>query len=967
MRLLRHAIATLLAAAYGVAFLSGVGCGGGSPPEHEAAGAQLFESPQADALVLSPDGTKLYMAHTTMGLVRVFDTSSLGNSVLIDVGTDPVSLAIRPDGTELWVANHVSDSISVVSLEPGPLQHKVVETIQAVDTGNLITDFDEPVGIVFASNSKAYVSLSSRNQVAIVDADAYSVTGFLPIHSQEPRAMVARNGRLYVPSFESGNTSELSSCIGEPVPGDTSCTFNFATSNFATNPQLLGLPVDIVPDAQVPDRDLYVFDTSNDQQIDVVSGIGTLLYGLAVDSNEKVFIAQTDARNLVNGRAGTQGKGLVDLENRMFLNQVGVVSCPGGNCGAPSRFELEPLPPSQPSAGSQLATPYGIAVSGDDQVLIVTAASSARVAAVDAVTGQVLDVIDVGNGPRAVALRSDPGTGAPLTAYVLNTLDNSVSELDLTGLAVQGQPPTLVETRRKVFNNDTTPVAIRSGRIAFNNAAASTTGTFSCGSCHPDGHVDQLLWVIGAQCTFSANCNQEEARSTMPVRGLRGTVPLHWDGALGDPIGLTNGEVGPNLSAPANCSDDQSCFRHLVNASLGGVMCDQEGGCPTNDIGQPGGLSNADRDAMATYLQNIQYPPARMRRFDDVVTASAAAGFSQFFEDVGGQAVPQTCADNGTAPNGGSGCHALPWSAGTNSTLVGGFEAPTMRGLNDRYLQFSAGVTNVRDLLQAAAVGGATEVPWSAAVGYDELTVYALAFGTVANPVAFRAIYNADPFDTFQMVEEMSTGQSGALGRQVTLNLRSTEAGQLAATQALLAALETADLRGLVNLNGFGIRDGASVQLSFRSDGTYKTTGVSLTRAQLIAEAQAGATLLTLTAEPREGVNAGTVPPIIFFDPAGGITTGAQPLPQFNNGSNPVPLTSFRAKGVVAGAQALIDGVPVALDVPIACRTGGTLPNCTGNNVLVDLTAPPASVGIHFLQLVNPDGLVSNEMPVRRN
>ncbi len=581
MRVLRPLLVTLLAATYGIAFLSGFGCGG-FIPEHEGAGAQLFESPQANPIIVSPDGATLYVAITTMGMVDVVRTSDLSVQHAISVGVDPVSMALRPDGSELWVANHVSDSVNVVSLLAGPTQFKVVETIQAVDAANLITDFDEPVGIAFANNNKAYVALSSRNQIAVIDANAYAVTGFLPINAQEPRAMVVRNGRLYAPAFESGNRSELSSCIGAPTD-DPQCTFDFTQANFAQNPQLVGFPVDVAADPIVPDRDLFVFDTTTDALVDVVDGIGTLLYGLTVDSTGKVFIAQTDARNLVNGRAGTEGQGLADLDNRMFLNEIGVVSCPGGSCGTPSRFELEPLPPAQPAAGRQLATPYGIAVSGDDDVLVVTAASSNRVATVDAASGVLLDVVDVGNGPRGLALRSDPGSGAPLQAWVLNTLDNSISEIDLT------DPGSLIETRRRSLPRDTTPFAIKRGRIAFNSASASTTGTFSCASCHPDGHVDQLLWVIGAQCTF-AGCDQEEARSTMPVRGLKGTLPLHWDGTLGDPFASINGETGINLSAAANCTTDQSCFRHLVNASLAGVMCDQAGGCPTNDVSQPGGL-----------------------------------------------------------------------------------------------------------------------------------------------------------------------------------------------------------------------------------------------------------------------------------------------------------------------------------------------------------------------------------------
>jgi DNA-binding beta-propeller fold protein YncE len=964
-------LAWLLAAAYVVAFLTGIGCGGTPAPEHEAAGAQLFESPQANAIIASPDGSTLFVALTTMGKVREISAGTLNAIATIDVGVDPVSLAVRPDGTELWVANHVSDAVSVISLAGTPAQHRVVETIQAVDAANLITDFDEPVGIAFASNDKAYVALSSRNQIAVVDANGYAVTGLLAINAQEPRAMAVRDGLLYVPAFESGNRSELSSCFGPPNPNDPQCTFDFTQANFAQNPQLVGFPVDIAADPIVPDRDLFVFDTTTDALVDVVDSIGTLLYGVAVGPAGKVFISQTDARNLVNGRAGTQGHGLADLDNRMFLNQIGVVSCPGGSCGNPSRFELEPLPPAQPAPGSQLATPYGIALSGDGEVLVVTAAASNRVAALDAVTGQVLASVAVGNGPRSVALHSDPATGVPLKAWVLNTLDDSISELDLSGL--DDDPPTLVETRRRSYNGDTTPLAIRDGRIAFNNAAGSTTGTFSCASCHPDGHVDQLLWVIGAQCTF-AGCDQEEARSTMPVRGLKGTLPLHWDGSLGDPFASINGETGTGSTAPANCTNDQSCFRQLVNASLSGVMCDQQGGCPENDVGEAGGLSNAERDAMATYLQSIQYPPARSRRFDDSLTVEAVDGFSDFFENKGGVNPPgggngfgpETCGDTANGNGFSSGCHALPLGAGTASFFVGGFEAPTMRGITDRYLQFSAGVSNVRDGLQLAALAGATDVPWSAQVGYDELTVWAVAFGSASQPGAFRNAYNVGPFNIFQMIEEMSNGQSGALGRQLTLNLRSTTGDALVDTESVLAVLEAADLNGQVNLRGSGLRNGAALTLSFRADGFYKGGGFIFTRAQLLAEAAAGTTTLTLVATQRSGVNASTVQPTVWVAAAGGVVDNGRPnLPLFTS-SNP-GLITLQARNIQPGAIPLIDGVPVGLDAPVSCASG-TLPNCSTVFIRVDLATLPEWVtsGLHLLQLQNPGGLLTNELPVRR-
>ncbi|MYE85701.1 MAG: hypothetical protein F4X31_05605 [Gammaproteobacteria bacterium] len=56
-----------------------------------------------------------------------------------------------------------------------------------------------------------------------------------------------------------------------------------------------GYDADVVKHPDVPDRDLFVFNTETDALEQVVSGVGTLLYGLAVDSDHRVFIAHTPA------------------------------------------------------------------------------------------------------------------------------------------------------------------------------------------------------------------------------------------------------------------------------------------------------------------------------------------------------------------------------------------------------------------------------------------------------------------------------------------------------------------------------------------------------------------------------------------------------------------------------------------------------------------------------------------------
>ena len=98
---------------------------------------------------------------------------------------------------------------------------QIVATIQDFDPKTKSTRFDEPVGIAFAGNKKAYVALSSENEVAVIDVPSRSISKRLKIPAQDPRAIVVRNERLYVVPFESNNKTQLSGGRGEEgIKGD---------------------------------------------------------------------------------------------------------------------------------------------------------------------------------------------------------------------------------------------------------------------------------------------------------------------------------------------------------------------------------------------------------------------------------------------------------------------------------------------------------------------------------------------------------------------------------------------------------------------------------------------------------------------------------------------------------------------------------------------------------------------------
>ena len=373
--------------------------------------------------------------------------------------------------------------------------------MQEFDAKTKATKFDEPVGIVFAGNEKAYVALSSENQIAVIDVASRKITKRLTIPAQEPRAIAVRGDRLYVLPFESNNQTQLSGGAGEKIDGNL-VTFDAYKHSIQNNNVLsLGHVVDIVKHPKVPDRDLFVFDTKTDKLVETVDSLGTLLYGLAVDSKGKVYVAQTDARNEVNGRAGTKKHGLKELENRAFLNRITAVGFKDGKAEKPQFLDLEPLPPKQLGPGQALATPFAVQVSDDDTPLIATAAASDKLFCMDAASGTVLGRVEVGAGPRGLALDGKH-------AWVLNALDNTVSLVDVTDTKS-------LKVVTTITLEDPTHLVFKRGRIAFNTAKASTTATFSCASCHPDGHTDQLLWVLDTPVVTGGN--QILPRSTMGV------------------------------------------------------------------------------------------------------------------------------------------------------------------------------------------------------------------------------------------------------------------------------------------------------------------------------------------------------------------------------------------------------------------------------------------------------------------
>lgn len=467
-------------------------CGAGLPAAAQKSFVN-FESPVSKGLAVATD--RLYVVNTRDNRLSVFDTSGGGAPVLtkeIQVGLEPVAVQARPGSpNEVWVVNHLSDDVSVVDVAAGV-------TVRSIPVG------DEPADLVFSiDGAQAYVSSSRDNRVDVLSAATRSIVASHPIPMEEPRSLaITPNGKFVVVAvFESGNRTTIVDATRAP----------------ASNPQV-GL---IVPDTDplspgvLPDKDVFAINTRNGRLVGkAVKGVGTTLFAVGVHpSNGRLYVANTEARNLVASEPALRGHAIDSRVSTVRKVGRNFVVTPV-DLNPTVDYGVLPNPAAQAIALSQ---PTAVAFRPGGAKVYVAAFGSAKVGVLDATTGSVLGRIDVGLGPRSLAVTDS-------RLYVLNHLDATVSEIDhSTDAVVRTFPIAPIDPR---------PAAVTAGQIFLYDARESGNGTMSCASCHVDGHTDQVSWDLGVPGDFTDPNfpGPKGPMMTQSLRGLEGTEPLHWRG-----------------------------------------------------------------------------------------------------------------------------------------------------------------------------------------------------------------------------------------------------------------------------------------------------------------------------------------------------------------------------------------------------------------------------------------------------
>ena len=628
-----------------------------------------FESEQFRPLALSSDNSRLYAVNTPDNRLEVFRPGRWGLVHLqsVSVGLEPVAVAIRNE-SEVWVVNHLSDSVSIVDVSVDP--PRVTQTLLVGD---------EPRDIVFAGNSRgrAFITTAHRGQnspytdpdnpmefltegigrsdVWVFDTNNTGAgMGGTPLSilslfgdTPGPMAVSSDGQRVYVGVFKSGNQTTIvpsgvvctggstagpcTNAIGEqespggvpapsenvegvPVPSsDSGLIVKWDGSDWR---DVIGRSWNTMIRFDLPDYDVFEIDATAAKpiQINAFSGVGTVLFSMAVHpTTGQLYVANTEAMNTTRFEKNVRG--------HIHESRVSIVDPSSGliskrHLNKHIDYNVAPSPAGVKE--HSLSYPKSIAISPDGEQVYVAAKGSAKVGIF--ATGELVDDSFVPDSDAQVRITGGGPSGLVADdkfayLYVLTRFDNGISVID-------------TNSRREIqhvqmFNPE--PESVVAGRpLLYDAEFSSSNGEVSCASCHVGGDKDELAWDLGNPDGLvlldpnpliggGAFGGQPSAfhpikgpMMTQTMRGMAGQGPMHWRGDR-------SGAFDPGGSA----LDEEAAFRQF-NPAFVGLM------------GRTEQLSAAEMQAFADFILQITPPPNPVRNLDDSLTPRQTIGANHF-------------------------------------------------------------------------------------------------------------------------------------------------------------------------------------------------------------------------------------------------------------------------------------------------------------------------------------------------
>jgi len=418
-------------------------------------------------LAFRPDGREVWAACEASGSVVVVDAARRVKVAEIPVGGQATNLVFSPDGTRAYVTSRLNDSVVVIDVAT----RKVLRTFPVAD---------EPHGVAIDPQGKTlFVMGTAFDAVSVVDVATGKETKRLAASRNPWSAALSPDGKHLLV------TNALSRFV-----------------KFRT-PPMSEVTVFDVARAQVEDR--RVVPESN------------LLLGVAWHPSGEFALATLNrTKNLVPMTRILQGW--------TITNGIAVLWKDG---------RVDQLLLDEPQ--SYFADVTDVAITPDGRKAFATSAGTDKVAVIDvgklvalvkrtsdedrrevlpnwlgASAEFVVARIPVKNNPRGITVAPD---GA--TAWVANTLDDSLSVIDVARDAV---------VARVDLGGAKQRTHIRWGEQLFHSANVTFQRQFACATCHPDGHVDGLTYDIEAD---GIGVSPVDNRT---LRGIYDTDPFKWEG-----------------------------------------------------------------------------------------------------------------------------------------------------------------------------------------------------------------------------------------------------------------------------------------------------------------------------------------------------------------------------------------------------------------------------------------------------
>lgn len=483
------------------------------------------------SLALDPEGRELYVTCSGSDSVIVVDPRARAKLAEIPVGKQPHSVVFSPDGRRVFVSNTFDDTVSVID----PAERKVVATLEVGD---------EPHGLVTDREGKfLYVLNAASDDVHVFELSSLRRLKKLAASRRPWGAALSPDGaRIAV-------THTLPRLVAFQTPPVAELT--------------------VIEAARGVIEDRVVFPSAN------------LLKGVAWHpSGEFALVTLNRTKNLVPMTRLLQGWTITNGLGLMWQD------------GATDQVLLD-----EPDWG--FADPNAVVITPDGRFALVTSGGRDRLAVVDLAklvamvrqaspyerrhvlpnhlgkpTEFVVKHIPLANNPRDLLILPDGKT-----AVVVNGLDDSLSVVDLERFEVAG---------RIDLGGPEQITKLRYGERLFHSAGITFRRQFSCATCHPGGHVDGLTYDIEPD---GIGVNQVDNRT---LRGILDTAPFKWNG------------MNPSLSR--QCGPRLAVFFTRI---------------------QP--YTAEELSAVDTYIASIPRPPNRFRALGAELTPAQRRG-KAFFE-----------------------------------------------------------------------------------------------------------------------------------------------------------------------------------------------------------------------------------------------------------------------------------------------------------------------------------------------